>query len=929
MSYEDSTTVAQGRPAGAVDAGRDEPELSPAQLALGRYVPLHRIASGGMGVVYAAYDPELDRRVAIKLLHADEQEHRDEARARLLRESQALARLSHPNVITVHDVGVLGDSVFMVMEFVDGLTVKHWLQRQPRPWRHVLAVFLQAGQGLAAAHAAGIVHRDFKPSNMMLGNDGTVRVVDFGLARPAGGAPEDGGEATATPPRAHVGGDNTAMTGLLTTPLTEAGTVMGTPGYMAPEQYRGETTDARSDQFSFCVALYEGVYGERPFSGKDRKELERRVLAGELDQPPGHATVPAWLRRVLLHGLSVDPRARFESMVQLLAALERPRKARRRLLGAAVVSTALAVGASGYALLGGRGPAVCQGAERKLVGVWDAETKDAVREAFLATHRPFAKDTWARVEPVMDDWAHDWIAMHTEACEATHVYGEQSDQLLDLRMQCLGRRLGELDALGELFAAADADVVENAVQAAAALAPLDGCANAEALSSVVRSPEDPRVAERVEAVRADVARAKALGSAGKYVDGREVARAAVDASAKLGYPPLEAEALLELGLLLENASDPKEAEATLYGAVQAAERARDEEVKARAWMQLVFVVGYQQARHEDGLRLADLADAVIDRVGSGDLLRARVSSLRGDVLLAQGRRDEALGHQQRALEIYERELGPDHPDVARALEQLGAALEEHGRYDDALGRYERALAIWERALGADHPRLAVCLNNISVVYSDQERWEEALVYSRRALQLLERALGGDHRRVADLLVNLANALHGLERLDEAREQLERAHRILERAYGADHPSVASVLNNLGNLLGDQGRPREALEHLERALTILEHALPGDHPTLAYPLTNMGLVYLDDLRDPGHAITHLERALALREAGTVAPAERAATRFALARALWTAGSDRERALTLANEARADYVAAGEPGRRYVTEIDAWLGDHASL
>jgi tetratricopeptide (TPR) repeat protein len=877
-----------------------------------------------MGVVYAAYDPELDRKVAIKLLHAVERERRDEARARLLRESQALARLSHPNVITVHDVGVLGDGVFMVMEFVDGLTVKHWLQQQPRPWRRVLDVFLDAGRGLAAAHAAGIVHRDFKPSNIMLGSDGTVQVVDFGLAHPAGDASEDGGEAATPHLEARTGRDSIPMTGMLTTPLTEAGTVMGTPGYMAPEQYRGEATDARTDLFGFCVALYEGVHGERPFTGKDRKELERRVLAGEIREPAGRVAVPAWLHRVLLRGLSVDPQGRFESMDELLAALERhPRRIRRLWLGAAAVAIALTAGASGFALLGERGPTVCQGAERKLVGVWDADRKSAVREAFLATGRSFAQDTWERVEPVMDDWAQGWVTMHTEACEATHVYGEQSQQLLDLRMQCLGRRLGELDALGGLFAVADPEVLEHAVQAASALAPLDGCGNAEALSSVVRPPDDPEVAARVDALQADLARATALGSAGKYADGREVARAAVDAAAELGYTPLLAEALLELGMLLDYAADLEDAEATLHRAVQAAERARDDEVKARAWIQLVFVVGYRQARHEEGLRLADLADAVIDRAGSEDLLRARLSSFRGSVLLTQGRRDEALAHQQRALEVCERELGPDHPQVAQALEKLGAALEEQGRYDDALIRYERALAIWERALGPDHPRLAVSLNNISVVHSDQERWEDALAYSRRALRLLERALGSDHRRVAELLINLANALHGLERLDEAREHLERVLQILEKAYGTGHPNVATVLNNLGNLLRDQGHPKEALEHLERALNIWQQALPADHPILAYPLTNMGVVYLDDLGDPGRAITSFERALALREAGTVAPAERAATRFALARALWLARTDRKRALELATVARQEYVAAGEPGRAYVTKIDAWL------
>src|SRR5262245_37690244 len=208
-----------------------------------------------MGVVYAAYDPELDRRVALKLLHAGGSV---EARKRLLREAQAMARLAHPNVIAVHDVGTWGDEVFVAMEFVEGPTLAERVRDEEPGWREVLDLYLQAGEGLAAAHVAGIVHRDFKPQNALVGRDGRVRVLDFGLARGTGALP---------PREAEEGPDSGAAPGLLVTPLTRSGSRMGTPAYMSPEQFEGLPADELSDQFSFCVALYEALYGERPFGG--------------------------------------------------------------------------------------------------------------------------------------------------------------------------------------------------------------------------------------------------------------------------------------------------------------------------------------------------------------------------------------------------------------------------------------------------------------------------------------------------------------------------------------------------------------------------------------------------------------------------------------------------------------------------------------
>jgi hypothetical protein len=289
----------------------------PRGAKLGRYVIIGGLGAGGMGVVYAAYDPELDRKIALKLLRPDVASPKKLAdlRAWQLREAKAMARLSHRNVISVYDVGAYGDQVFIAMEFVDGRTFGEWLREQPRSWRQVLGVLREAGEGLEAAHGAGLVHRDFKPENVLVGWDGRVRVTDFGLARfvattGLGAAPERAEGRAALPGKEPAG-------------LTKTGALVGTPSYMSPEQIAGAPVDLRSDIFSFCVTLYEGLYGERPYAAQSLTELQAALETGEISEPPRSGAAPVWLRRVLLRGLRTDPGERYPTMAALLQELRR------------------------------------------------------------------------------------------------------------------------------------------------------------------------------------------------------------------------------------------------------------------------------------------------------------------------------------------------------------------------------------------------------------------------------------------------------------------------------------------------------------------------------------------------------------------------------------------------------------------------------
>jgi eukaryotic-like serine/threonine-protein kinase len=312
-----------------IDSGAATAETVPTEI--GRYHVRHELGRGGMGIVYSAFDPHLHRDVALKLLRADVfGDKRSAWEGRLLREARAMAQLADPHVVVVHDVGTFEGHVFVAMELVKGRTLREWQAERERSTEEILDAFLQAGRGLRAAHRAGLVHRDFKPANVLVGDDGRVRVTDFGLVRPER---SDEPRPSAAP---HM------------TALTRTGGVVGTPAYMSPEQFRREDADARSDQFSFSVALYEALYGERPFRAKNTKELAEAVINGRRRPVPRSANVPTPIRDALLRGLATDPSARFPSMDAMLEALTQRRTRRAPILVAAsigVLGIAIALGA--------------------------------------------------------------------------------------------------------------------------------------------------------------------------------------------------------------------------------------------------------------------------------------------------------------------------------------------------------------------------------------------------------------------------------------------------------------------------------------------------------------------------------------------------------------------------------------------------------
>nr|WP_211194156.1 serine/threonine-protein kinase [Pyxidicoccus fallax] len=922
----------------------EEPPLEKG-TAVGRYLVLERLGSGGMGVVYSAYDPELDRRVALKLLRAGALGLEvEEGRAHLLREAQAMARVSHPHVVPVYDVGTFGQQVFLAMELVEAQTLRQWLKAAPRPWRQVLALFLDAGRGLAAAHAAGVVHGDFKPENLLVGRDGRVRVTDFGLARSANPL----GEETPSTP---VAG--------------------GTPAYMAPEQMDPDAhPDARSDQFAFCVALYEALHGERPFAASTVRELLLEIRAGRVKPAPRGSAVPPWLRRVVTRGLAVSPMDRHASMDALLDALQHDPAARWTRWAQVAGSVALLLGAVGIThAVHSRRERVCAGAEEAMATAWGPARQRAIEAAFLATDKPFAGAAWKRVRRTLDVYTAAWVTTRTTACEATRVRGEQSEEILARRMHCLDGRLAEVAALTQLFARADAGTVEFAARAAEALPPLERCSDLTALSAREPLPMDAAARAHAEALRHTLVRARALKAAGKYAEAVALLEPSVKTAKEAKDRHGAADALLLLGQLRREMGDPRKAEVTLFEAVWAAEAGRNDVAAARAWTELVRTSGEALEQHANAWRWSERAEAAIERLGGDAVLSAQLQVRTGALLFAQGRYNEAAERQEaalarleqtygpdsleatdvrlelgstrmaqhrpeearklfeQALETRRASLGPDHPDLARAQLEMAyihwrqshLARGEHLKRAEELSR--TALEVFERALGPEHPALGSALSLLAAVEERQGRGEEALRLQERALDLTVRAEGLESSGTQVMTSNLGNLLARLGRSEEALARHLSTVAPLERRLGPQHPLLARALRACGNNLRDMKRYEEALPYLMRARAILESRQDDAFGYLTGTWVDLGRTWLD-LKQPRRAAEVLELAVAGRPGSQQSPGERAYSRMFLAQALWEANLDRPRALRLADEAREMLAGMGERYVKVLAQLDDW-------
>ncbi|MCW5808316.1 MAG: serine/threonine protein kinase, partial [Deltaproteobacteria bacterium] len=429
-------------------SGDGAADAAPARL--GRYHIARRLGEGGMGVVYAARDPELGRTVAIKRVR-EKLAVGSGLRDRLRREAQALARLNHPNVVSAYDVGVEDGQLFVVMQYVDGVSLEAWLKKHTPDPAGVVALFVQAGRGLAAAHTAGLVHRDFKPSNVLVEADGTVRVTDFGLARVS-----DLSDETST------GGGAADSLG---TSMTR-GDLVGTPAYMAPEQFLGGPITGATDQFGFCVALWEALAGARPFAGEDLDELRAAVVAGAIPPERGRG-LPRSIERILRRGLAVSPQDRYADMGELLDELVPPKRT-RWLLGAAVVVGAAAAGIPVMFARDAAGENPCASAAAEVDGLWTPAVRTQLYAGYATRPALDAPGLADALVSKLDARAATWREMTHETSEASEVRKTEDAEVTARRGACLTRSLDGLRAAIELARSADDRARANVLAAARA-----------------------------------------------------------------------------------------------------------------------------------------------------------------------------------------------------------------------------------------------------------------------------------------------------------------------------------------------------------------------------------------------------------------------------------------------------------------------------
>lgn len=760
-----------------------EPHAPP---KIGRYPILRRLGAGGMGVVYAAYDEVLDRRLAIKVLHGHVWDGDGRRRERLVREAQAMARVSHPNLITVHEVGAAQGQLFVAMEFVSGPTLKQWLADKQRPWRELVPVFIQIAEGLAALHEAGLVHRDVKPANVIIGDDGRVRVLDLGLVGAKRDETSESGSVLTLEDSSsfnRIGGQ-----------LTMTGERLGTPAYMSREQYLGLDLTPASDIFAFSVVLHEALFGAHPFMTKATTfyELQANVVENKVQPTPSPNLVPAWLATLVASGFAADPKDRPESMRAYVTALSHdPGRTRRRVL--ATVAIAVVAAIAGVAVA--RGPASdaapsCDGGQGMIAQVWDEERADEVRAAMLATDRPYAAPLADRITAELDDYADAWATSHARIC-AEHARGDHSAALLDARMTCLHHRRQALDETISLLTESNAELMAHAGEMVAKLPRLEPCDDLAALTSRVSSlPAEASAA--IERLEAQLVRVEARANAGRIDEAIAMARQVAAEAEALGHPPTVAAALLaEARASIVLSSDRASTTPLLERALTIAIVEGLDSIAAEAMIRRMYLRGLSSGGSEAALADLPLTEAMLSRVGLDLELRALLENNAGAVYLAAGDRVQARAAFERALALEERLFGDDHLELALTLANLVILSDDEQERRDV---QRRVIDIYERALGPEHPRTLDARFLAAMQNADPEGSSAAL------RELCPRLLAIDEQRLAaecELQLGRIEFARGRveigrEALARSREQLDDAQHGLLDAYLAVGTDAAAA-----------------------------------------------------------------------------------------------------------------------------------------
>ncbi|MBC8072347.1 MAG: serine/threonine protein kinase, partial [Deltaproteobacteria bacterium] len=765
-------TVSDG---GVNDAAGSSPSLRRGE-SVGRYVIVDRIGAGAMGVVHSAYDPDLDRRIALKLLAQASTSGID----RMVREAQAAAKVVHPNVVAVHDVGAHGARMFVAMELVEGQSLAQWLEQAAHPWREVLAMLIQAGRGLAAAHAVGIVHRDFKPDNVLVGRDGRARVADFGLARAIDRGSLDGESPSGSP--------STLISGALQ--LTATGALLGTPAYMAPEQHLRAPCDARTDQFSFCVATWEALWGRRPFRGDSLHALALAVTEGHIEMPEDLRGVTTRVRQVLQRGLATAPEDRFASMDELLDALALAQQPRRRGLwiglGVAVVAGTIGLAAlrDDVAVVDPCAPEASPGAQ-----VWNEDARAQLTTAFAATAVPFAADVArslvTRFDRRVERWSEQWV----EVCRATHdEHTAAADRpLLERRQACLDDRQRELVVALELLNAADAKIVQQAFEVAGGVRDVDRCIDEAALRRRLDPPPAELMLEVAE-IRADIERAIVVNRAGRVSDAEGMLDAIEPRAQATGWPPITVELEAARSTLARSDTAPRVEIPRLRVAFDRALETGDDLGAVNFATELAWQIGYRDHKSEEALAWLGTAGALLRRAGGDWLLEVHALNNEAVIRADAQQFDQAETLFDRALALT-MEHDPDGLRPLQLRANLAAFIASRGDNERALSLLLESLEGYRKLLGDAHPRVADIAGNVAINYLRMGDIDQSREYLVLASEIQDKTLPADHTAREAVLSARSDVEYLDGNVDTAVALMRRVDAIRTASYGENSGRV--------------------------------------------------------------------------------------------------------------------------------------------
>jgi tetratricopeptide (TPR) repeat protein/predicted Ser/Thr protein kinase len=737
--------------------------LQPGQQ-IGRFVIERPVGEGGMGVVFCADDTTLQRRVALKLLHVEGADKA--ARKRLLREAQAMARVDHPNVVRVYEASTTDELAFIVMEFVDGMDLRHWLRAEPRSWTEVVFTYAAAGRGLGAAHSHGLVHRDFKPHNVLVARDGRVLVTDFGLAR------------------------------AVDAPKVDATGAGGTPRYMAPEQRIDAEVGPAADQFAFCTALREAL-------------LEPRELV-----------VPPALLEVLARGTQRRPRDRFDTMDTLVRALERvadaPQRRRRAALG---VLALVGVSTLGFAVgTGWREDACSEPETGDFAAIWDDERRVAVRSVL---EQPRAgEDAWTMVSSLVDDYTAHWSVLRREACEATVVRAEVSEAVLDRRMACLGRGKLAVRAMVDLLVSADDEAIGHAIELAHALPSIDRCLEIVEADTVPPPPAD--AADRIAAAESELAAVLALCVAGRAKKALLRAEPLREEARAIGWAPLYAEVLNAVARA-QGELDAETARETARLAYRSAIAAGSDRIAYEAAIQAVGKHAWA-GRIEDADLFYELAQAHVERLGA-EPVPGKLAIAGAAIARRRGDMEGALALLEEAEGIASSDPSRLHV-LAGVLGDIGGVQHELGRLAEALEVTERAVQVSTEAFGRDHQKTLGLRANRAMALHNRGSFGEAEQELRLVLERQRRLEQPIPLTIT--LTMLASTLRAQSRYEDALALDEEALQLRRTNLGDEHPLVVESLLKIGSDAVPLGKTAVAITNLRSAIEIAKKQ-PYDHP----------------------------------------------------------------------------------------------------